>query len=165
MQTAPFFLESTHGERKGMWVTVILNGGLIVVGLLYLVVNVASSGFPSLTLPVAIALGVLCGDFATGLVHWALDTWFDEQSLGRIVLIAREHHSHPHHILGYGFLEHSTLGSGPSAAVLTPVMLATALFDNEPTAYGLMIVWTITAMCLSSAHHSITSAIGRRARE
>jgi hypothetical protein len=165
----PFFLERTPWDGFAMWATVVSNGLVIIGGLAYLVFNAEGSGFPWLALPVALALGLLLGDFATGAVHWAVDTWFDEEFLGRVVLIAREHHSHPHHILGYGFLEHSALGSGPSAAVLVPVMSATALLGGGAWSYGAMIVSTITAACLffgtsfhNLGHRPARSRITRR---
>ncbi len=131
-----------------MWGVVLANAAVILAGLGYLGSHAPTLEFAWMVVPVAVAVGLFVGDFATGAVHWALDTWFDEAALGRLVLIAREHHSHPHHILGYRFLEHATLGSGPSVLVLGPLMAATAMTGEGAFAFGLMLVWTIVAVCL-----------------
>ncbi len=62
--------------------------------------------------------GYFLADFSSGAVHWAMDTWFDERTMGRAIAITREHHTHPDHV--YGFLENASFGSAPSAVVVRP---------------------------------------------
>src|SRR5215470_14009876 len=111
----PYFAESTPREKLGMYLFV--GGNLLVVGFcaVNLVRDFGPSGMAWPYLLAPIIVGYFVADFASGLVHWGVDTWFDERTLGRVVAIAREHHTHPQNIMGYGFLEHSALGSGPSA--------------------------------------------------
>ncbi|WP_267626612.1 fatty acid desaturase CarF family protein [Gordonia sputi] len=52
---------------------------------------------------VALAGGVYCADLASGLLHWAFDTWFTEHTpvVRRVVLIVREHHIYPQRVFNY----------------------------------------------------------------
>jgi hypothetical protein len=84
----------------------------------------------------------------SGAVHWGIDTWFDGRILGRAIAIIREHHTHPHHIHGYGFLEYAALGSAPSAVLFGSVAPLTALFPVSATTYALMILWLVNSTCL-----------------
>src|SRR5262249_790066 len=92
-----YFTESTRYERCVMGTAV---GGNFLVMLFcagYLVVTFrgASVGWPAIV--TAVLVGYFVADFASGLVHWGLDTWFDERSIGRAAAIGREHHTHPQH--------------------------------------------------------------------
>jgi len=95
-----------------------------------------------------------------------MDTWFSERSLGRAIAIAREHHTHPENILGYGFLEHSTLGSAPSAVFIGAGVILIALCPVSLVNYMIMMVFLITATCLffgtsfhNLAHKQTNSAL------
>ena len=114
----------------------------------YLLVNYCWSGITWPYLICVLIAGYFVADFASGLVHWGIDTWFAQNMLGRAIAIAREHHTHPQNIFSYGFLEHSTLGSAPSAAFIGPASFITALFPISPTVCALMLVWLITSACL-----------------
>ena len=57
---------------------------------------------------VALLLGVLCADFATGTVHWFCDSFFaaDTPVVGRVLVAPfREHHVDPLSITRHGLLE------------------------------------------------------------
>src|SRR6516165_11924846 len=71
----------------------------------YLLVNYCWSGITWPYLICVLIAGYFVADFASGLVHWGIDTWFDQNMLGRATAIAREHHTHPQNIFSYGFLE------------------------------------------------------------
>ncbi|MEP6872205.1 MAG: fatty acid desaturase CarF family protein [Anaerolineaceae bacterium] len=115
----------------------------------YLVFHFDASGLTWLQFLGALLLGYFFADFASGLVHWGIDTWFDERVVfDRAVTIAREHHTHPQNIFGYGFLEHSTLGSAPSAVVVGLASLVTGWFPVSPVVYSLMTCWWVTSTCL-----------------
>ena len=143
----PHFIESTAAERVWMRVVVGANIAIIAFCVVYLVREFEASGIGLLQALVSALIGYFVADLASGVVHWSIDTWFDEKSLGRAVRIAREHHTHPQVILGYPFLEHAALGSAGGVAMVGPMAVLTAFFVN-PTAYSFMIVWAITAVCL-----------------
>ena len=144
----PHFTKSTARDKFEMLFLVILNFVVIVFCLTYLVTEFRASGIGWSFLFASVIIGYLMADFASGLVHWGADTWFSEETLGRAIAIAREHHTHPQNILGYGFLEHAALGSGPSAAVVGVSSIVLASADVTPTTYSVMIILTVTALCL-----------------
>jgi hypothetical protein len=131
-----------------MRVSVGANLAVVTFCAAYLILQHNSSGLTWQFIVLGTLVGYFVADFASGLVHWGMDTWFSEAVLGRAVAIAREHHTHPQHILAYGFLEHATLGSAPSAAVIGPAALITAGCGTSPSSYFFMIVWFVTSTCL-----------------
>src|SRR3954452_21092592 len=144
----PFFSAATSGEILIMRVFVIAN--LLVVAFCagYLLLEHGPSKVAWPYALSALALGYFWADFASGLVHWGMDTWFNQQTFGRAVAIAREHHTHPQHILGYGFLENATLGSAPSAVVIGALSLITALLPVSTLTYCAMVIWFVISACL-----------------
>jgi hypothetical protein len=144
----PFFLQSTPTERWVMRLSVAANLAVIASCAAYLALEYKSSGVTWPWIAAGVLVGYFVADFASGLVHWATDTWFSEAEFGRAIAIAREHHTHPQHILGYGFLENATLGSAPSAVFVGPAALATGIWTSSSLTYFLMIIWLITSTCL-----------------
>jgi Lipid desaturase domain len=144
----PYFLQSTFRERCIMCACVGANLLVVLLCATYLAINVTASGVSWPYVVAALAVGYFAADFASGLVHWGMDTWFDEASIGRAAAIAREHHTHPQNILGYGFLENATLGSAPSAIMFGTAYLVTVLFPVSTAAYVLMIIWFVCSLCL-----------------
>ena len=115
-----------------------------------------------------VILGDFASDFASGFVHWGMDTWFSERMFGRAVAIAQEHHIYPQTILGY---EDSALGSAPSAFFVGSASVVTALFPASATRFSFMVVWCITSTCLffgtsfhNLAHEGRNPALIRLAR-
>jgi hypothetical protein len=171
MQTTPFFKDATPANTWVMRFFVGANIAVIAFCALYLVRHFAAAGlgWPSI-LAVALA-GYFLADFAFGAVHWSMDTWFDERTLGRAIAIVREHHTHPHHVHGYSFLDFAALGSTPSAVVFGFAALVTALFPVSAAAYALMILWFVNTTCMlfgtsfhNLAHRPARSAIMRLAQ-
>jgi ubiquitin-conjugating enzyme E2 variant len=144
----PFFFESTPFERSCMRVSVGANLTVIASCAVYLFLEYELSGVTWPYIVAGILGGYLTADFASGLIHWGMDTWFDQAVFGRAVAIAREHHTHPQHILAYGFLEHATLGSAPSAVFIGLAVLLTAGCAISPLSYCFVIIWLITSTCL-----------------
>lgn len=71
-------------------------------------------------------LGWVAADFASGVVHWMFDRYFDPSTpfIGiRWVAPFREHHTSPTAICGHGFLE----TNGNNAIGTVPLLAATAL--------------------------------------
>jgi hypothetical protein len=148
MNVQPHYAESTPSEKYEMLVVVGANIVVITFCLTYLVIAFKASNISWPYVAGAVLVGYFVADFASGIVHWAMDTWFSEETLGRAVAIAREHHTHPQNILGYGFLEHAALGSTPSAVFIGLTSVLTASFSVSILTYALMLIWTITAICL-----------------
>jgi ubiquitin-conjugating enzyme E2 variant len=171
MQPTPFFKDATPTVK---WVMRLFVGANIVVILCcaaYLVRHFATSGLGWPSMLAAALAGYFLADFTSGVIHWSMDTWFDERTLGRAIAIAREHHTHPHHIHGYGFLEHASLGSTPSAVVFGLALLVTVLFPVSAVTYALTIVWFVNSNCMlfgtsfhNLAHRPARSAIMRLAQ-
>jgi hypothetical protein len=171
MQTTPFFKDATPAVNRVMRFFVGANIVVIAFCALYLVrhFGAARLGWPSM-LATAFA-GYFLADFSSGMIHWGMDTWFDERTLGRAIAISREHHTHPHHIHGYSFLDYASLGSAPSAVVFGFAVLVTVLFPVSPATYVLMIVWFVNSTCMlfgtsfhNLAHRPARSAIMRLAQ-
>jgi hypothetical protein len=144
----PYFAQRTQREYRIMQACVGANLLTVAFCAGYLIVEFAASGAAWPQIVAALLFGYFVADFASGLVHWGMDTWFDERAFGRAIAIAREHHTHPQNILGYGFLEHATLGSAGSAAVIGPASVLTAVLPLSVATYDLMIVWLVASTCL-----------------
>jgi Lipid desaturase domain len=102
----------------------VLNGATIALALRHLV-----SHPPSRTaLPACVAglgAGIYVADLMSGVLHWAFDTWFDEESrfARRMVLIVREHHVYPQLIFKYPLRQEIGLMSWFGFVVGAPVVL------------------------------------------
>jgi hypothetical protein len=80
----------------------------------------------SIQTAVMLAAGVMAADLASGLVHWAADTWGDQTwpIVGPTLIRSfREHHVDQQAITGHRFVE----ANGATALVLLPVMVAVHL--------------------------------------
>ena len=92
--------------------------------------QLSQAGFGWLAVPGAL-LGLVFGDFVTGLVHWAADTYCEESTpvIGRsLVKPFRVHHARPLEICEHGIVE--TVGN---TSILAAPLLASFLALN---AYG-----------------------------
>ena len=155
-----------------MLIFVIANACLVLFCLTYLIVTFGASGLGWLGLAGALVAGYFLADLASGAVHWATDTWFSEEQFGRAIAIAREHHIYPHHILGYRFIEHATLGSAPSVVCLWPLAGVLAWLPVSVITSVLMVFLFVTSLCLlfgtsfhNIGHRRATSPIVRCAQK
>ena len=171
MQTTPFFKAATRREILVMRLCVAANVAVIACCALYLARHFAAAGLGLPSLMAALLGGYFLADFSSGMVHWVIDTWLDERALGRGIAITREHHTHPDHVDGYGFLEYASLGSAPSAVFFGAAFTLTAFFPVSATTYALMILWFVNSVCLlfgmtfhNLAHRPARSAIMRLAQ-
>jgi hypothetical protein len=84
----------------------VLNGAVTLGGLVWVIATwkEGSPAWPWVLL--AILAGLYAADLVSGLLHWAFDTWFDEDNafLRRMVLQVREHHVYPNRIFRISFL-------------------------------------------------------------
>jgi TMEM189-like protein len=171
MQATPFFKEATPREILVMRLCVAANVFVISCCALYLVGYFTAAGLSWPFLVVAVLAGYFVADLSSGVVHWGIDTWLDERALGRGIAITREHHTHPDHVHGYGFLEYASLGSAPSAVFFGIAFAVTALFPVSAATYTLMILWFVSSVCLlfgmsfhNLAHRPARSAVMRLAQ-
>lgn len=83
----------------------VINGAIALAGLLWVFATwrETSPAWPWVLL--AVLAGFYSADLVSGLLHWAFDTWFDEDIsfLRRMVLQVREHHVYPNRIFHISF--------------------------------------------------------------
>ena len=115
MQMTPVFKDATPREVRTMQFWIGSNIAVILFCASWLIYYFTVAGLSLPYLMAALLVGYFLADFSSGAVHWAMDTWFDERTMGRAIAITREHHTHPDHV--YGFLENASFGSAPSAVV------------------------------------------------
>ncbi len=152
----PLFIESSTGNRIIMRVCVAANLSLICYCLIWLCMNWQKAVPSPLALFIIILAGYFLADVISGLIHWTTDTWFFEEKIGRAMSILREHHSHPQHVLEYGFLEHASLGSAPAALIIGPIAIGIAQFPLSELSFAGMLLCVEQAVCLvflSSFHN------------
>ena len=171
MQPTPFFKQATPREIRVMRLCVAANMLVIACCAVYLVRHFVAADMGWRSLLAALLAGYFVADFSSGVVHWVIDTWLDERALGRGIAITREHHTHPEHVDGYGFLEYASLGSAPSALFFGTVFAVTACFPVSATTYTLVMLWFVTSLCLlfgmtfhNLAHRPARSGIMRLAQ-
>jgi hypothetical protein len=154
----PHFVQSTRADRAEMRVIVGTNAAVAAYCAIIALSELGSAGFAWILAPLCLAAGYFLADFLSGVVHWGVDTWFDEISLGRAIAIAREHHTHPQAILGYGFLEHATLGSMIGMTAVGPLALLTSALPPSGLTFCLMIVWgtASTVMLFGTSFHNLS---------
>ena len=112
MQTTPVFKDATPREVRTMQFWIGGNIAVILFCASWLICYFTVAGLSLPYLTAALLAGYFLADFSSGAVHWAMDTWFDERTMGRAIAITREHHTHPDHV--YGFLENASFGSAPA---------------------------------------------------
>jgi len=171
MQATPLFKDATPHEIRVMRLCVAANIAVISCCAFYIARHFAAAGLGWPALLAALLVGYFLADFSSGMVHWMIDTWLDERALGRAIAITREHHVHPDHVDGYGFLEYASLGSAPGAVVFGGAFAVTALFPISAATCALMILWLVNSVCLlfaisfhNLAHRPARSAIMRLAQ-
>lgn len=146
--SGPFYSESTRGERCMMYLCIGGNILVICFCVLWLLMNGRAANLPVWGVAVAALAGYFLADVVSGLVHWVTDTWFHDGSpFGRWFAIAREHHTHPEHILSYSFYEHATVGSVPSTFIIGPVAVLTSLQTPTSIVAAWMLVYLVIAIC------------------
>src|SRR6185295_14577331 len=96
-------------------------------------------------------LGWLCADFASGVMHWFADTFFEEDTpgIGRLLIQPfREHHRDPLAMTHHGFLELT----GNSCLVLLPVAGSPAAFSVSPAAHTALLAFTLGLFATNLFH-------------
>ncbi len=110
----------------------VLNGATVLAGLVWLFSN-DMPGWPWILF--AVFAGMYAADLVSGLLHWAFDTWFDEEItfLRRMVLQVREHHVYPNRIFHISFLHDAGTLSWIAMILIVPVILF-SVFSGGPVA-------------------------------
>lgn len=113
----------------------LLNGVACLLALTFLVSNggMLLTGFGWVLLAIAVATFV--ADFVSGMLHWAFDTWFDENttSVRRMVIMVREHHIYPQRIFRYGLKQEAGMLSWFALPLAVPLFGLAVLPDGPPT--------------------------------
>lgn len=140
-------------------VGIALNGGVTLCGAVWLALHFGAVRPPWYALALAVLVALFLADFVSGLLHWAFDTWFSEETprLRRVVLVVREHHVYPQHIFRYVFRDEAGTVAWPSLAYTIPVIGGLALFGGGATVPGYCAVLVAVlvsglTMCMLQFH-------------
>jgi len=142
-----------------------LNGVVTLGGLAWLIATwrQGSPAWPWVLL--AILAGIYTADLVSGLLHWAFDTWFDENItfLRRMVLQVREHHVYPNRIFYISFLHDAGTLSWIALILTSPPILWAVLSGAGPAACFVVLAVVVFDVLLVSmlAFHKC----GHRARQ
>jgi hypothetical protein len=128
----------------------VLNGTVTLSGLVWLIATwrEASPAWPW------VLLGVLAGfyaaDLVSGLLHWAFDTWFNENItfLRRMVLQVREHHIYPNRIFLINFRHDAGTLSWFALLFSGPPILWAVLSGAGPAASSVVLASVVFSVLL-----------------
>jgi ubiquitin-conjugating enzyme E2 variant len=131
----------TPSEVRFHLVGAILNGVVTLGGLVWLTATWRENSLAWPWILLAILAGFYTADLVSGLLHWAFDTWFDEDItfLRRMVLQVREHHVYPNRIFHISFLHDAGTLSWIALILTTPPILW-AILSNAGSAAGFTIL-------------------------
>ena len=109
--------------------------------------------------------GIYLADLVSGLLHWAFDTWFDEDItfVRRMVLQVREHHVYPKRIFDINFY-HDAGTLSWIALILTGPAMAAAMSGLVPRAAGFVMVATAVTFSLLLVFMLESHKCGHRAK-
>jgi hypothetical protein len=135
-----------------------LNGGVWLASLVWLW-RTGAPGWPWIV--AAVFGGMYAADLVSGMLHWAFDTWFDEDIafLRRMVLQVREHHVYPNRIFRIHFLHDAGTLSWIALFLTAPTIALAVRFDAHALVLG-AAVFSILLVTMLSFHK-----IGHRARQ
>ncbi len=134
----------TSGEILFHLAGAVLNGAVLLGGLAWVLTAWAKNPPAWPWVLFAILAGIYTADLVSGLLHWAFDTWFDEDVtfLRRMVLQVREHHVYPNRIFRIGFLQDAGTLSWIALILTSPLILWAILSDAGPAA-GYAVLGTV----------------------
>ena len=145
----PLYLECDRSQIITCWVGIAIFTAMIVWYAAWLLPAFTMGGMALYLLPVTLAIAWFLADLVSGVVHWGTDTWFDEVLSERVISIAREHHLHPHHIVGYGFRDYVAYSTWPALLLLGPPgLIMTLLCGRSALVFHLMVVVEVIAVTM-----------------
>ena len=131
-EVAPY----TPGEVRFHLIGATLNGAVLLASLVWFLAcrGETAPAWPWILL--AVCAGIYAADLVSGLLHWAFDTWFDEEItfLRRMVLQVREHHVYPYRIFRISFRHDAGTLSWIALILTGPVVLGSILAGAGPAA-------------------------------
>lgn len=139
----------------------MLNGAVVLAGLVWLFSN-DMPGWPWILL--AVFAGMYVADLVSGVLHWAFDTWFDEEItfLRRMVLQVREHHVYPNRIFHISFLHDAGTLSWIALILIGPVVLGSIVYGGPAAACAVLaaVIFDVMLVTMLEFHKC-----GHRARQ
>ncbi|MEA2560060.1 MAG: plasmanylethanolamine desaturase [Acidobacteriota bacterium] len=151
----------TPSEVRFHLVGGVLNGAAVLAGLVWLFSN-DSPGWPWILF--AVLAGMYVADLVSGILHWAFDTWFDEEItfLRRMVLQVREHHVYPNRIFHISFFHDAGTLSYIALILIVPVVLGAILYGGPIAACAVLaaVIFDIMLVTMLEFHKC-----GHRARQ
>lgn len=126
---------------------IITSLSLLAAGAMWLAGHWASLHPDCYLLFLMVLAGIYLADLFSGLLHWAFDTWFDENTpFLRMVIPVREHHIYPQRILKVTFYENIGIASWQSAVLTGPgILLLFSVSSPSIVHFCVMIVLTVAA--------------------
>jgi ubiquitin-conjugating enzyme E2 variant len=80
VDTTPFFKDATPTAKWVMRLFVGANIAVILFCATYLLRHFAASGLGCPSMLATALAGYFLADFSSGMIHWGMDTWFDERT-------------------------------------------------------------------------------------
>jgi len=112
----------------------------------------------------AVLVGIYVADLASGILHWAFDTWLDEKStVRRMVLIVREHHVYPQLIFKYPLRQEIGLMSWFGLFGLAPGLVVAVVPGEGPVTRLALVVGGLSFSLLVAFSLELHK-VGHRAR-
>jgi hypothetical protein len=140
----------TPSEIRFHLIGAVLNGAVTLSGLIWGFATAwkGSPAWPWVVL--AILAGFYTADLVSGLLHWAFDTWFDENItfLRRMVLQVREHHVYPNRIFHISFRHDAGTLSWISLILAGPPILWAILSGAGPAGHSVVLASAIFSVLL-----------------
>lgn len=124
----------TPGEIRFHLIGAFLNGAVTLAGLVWLARMGRTGALAWPWLALSILAAFYAADLVSGLLHWAFDTWFDENItfLRRMVLQVREHHVYPYRIFHISFTHDAGTLSWIALILTGPLILGAILTGAGP---------------------------------
>lgn len=120
-----FFVEPYSAQELRFHLAgAVANGVLTVAALSWLAATWARHQAAWWGVVLAVLAGLYVADLVSGLLHWAFDTWFNEnlRFVRRMVLQVREHHIYPNRIFDIHFTHDAGTLSWIALLLTTPVL-------------------------------------------